>query len=775
MHSASPFYDAPMALDENLSGTYGLQPRLAMARLRRHVFNAKKHTLGPMPVERFIEEFLPPNSGDSSGRLSSRNAFRTVPQCVDVPARIYKPLVSALNKKTRHKARCPGFIFMNTAERSTRQSRAGHAKPDICCFTTANATLVRKADRTTRTELGYTELFIKVSPDPTADFFEDPPPTAAQDTSTSCDFLRDIADDTVYAEAEKAFGLSIAFAVEILARQQRAFLFSISMSGSLARLYRWDRAGCIVTQAFDVRERPELLTEFLWRFSALSDAERGFDTTIELASSAEEALFRDSIRKYVSSQLDITGEELNKAVFAHYQPGYVVAVHILEPPESEAVPTHRYLVSRPVVSPLHLTGRCTRGYWAVQVNTGRLAFLKDTWRPPSHTVTEGDTLLRLNDLGVRNVPELAAHGDVFDVRPGLANTTTSPVYQSTKTDVWTDEPWICAIDGEPVEVIALRHYRLVTYTVGYSLKSLRGTDELLRATYDAFIAMRDALAKDSRIHRDLSVGNIILVKRPGDATRSGYLIDWETSDRVDEQGKALHVGRAGTWAFMSIRMLDAEQELGKHTFQDDMEALLWVVLYCGLFYLPHNLSADQLTQLHDGLFESSRPVADKLQGGEGKLVNAACRFWTKQVHFGSAAFVEWLNTVMDYHSPPPELQAKYKGMWTAEKLEAYWRDFLQSHNDLERDNRSVHELLTSRYVEDVSTTSLLRSIAFSGKHSLDEYGDQPEPKKARLQEPQPSSPPQLPSSNLRRSARTRRAAPTGEKSSARPRASMRKS
>ena len=228
----------------------------------------------------------------------------------------------------------------------------------------------------------------------------------------------------MYAEAEKAFGLSIAFAVEILARQQRAFLFSISMSGSLARLYRWDRAGCIVTQAFDVRERPELLTEFLWRFSALSDAERGFDTTIELASSTEEALFRDSIRKYVSSQLDITGEELNKAVSAHYQPGYVAVVHILEPPESGAVPTHRYLVSRPVVSPLHLTGRCTRGYWAVQVNTGRLAFLKDTWRPPSHTVTEGDTLLRLNDLGVRNVPELAAHGDVFDVRPGLANTTT---------------------------------------------------------------------------------------------------------------------------------------------------------------------------------------------------------------------------------------------------------------------------------------------------------------------------------------------------------------
>lgn len=57
------------------------------------------------------------------------------------------------------------------------------------------------------------------------------------------------------------------------------------------------------------------------------------------------------------------------------------------------------------------------------------------------------------------------------------------------------------------------------------------------------LAMRDALAKDSRIHRDLSVGNIILVKEAGSAVRRGYLIDWEASDQVDESGEAKHAGR----------------------------------------------------------------------------------------------------------------------------------------------------------------------------------------------------------------------------------------
>ena len=48
--------------------------------------------------------------------------------------------------------------------------------------------------------------------------------------------------------------------------------------------------------------------------------------------------------------------------------------------------------------------------------------------------------------------------------------------------------------------------------------------------------MRDASDKVSRIHRDISVGNIILVQEVDGSPRKGYLIDWETSDKVDENG-----------------------------------------------------------------------------------------------------------------------------------------------------------------------------------------------------------------------------------------------
>ena len=183
---------------------------------------------------------------------------------------------------------------------------------------------------------------------------------------------------------------------------------------------------------------------------------------------------------------------------------------------------------------------------------------------------------------------------------------------------------------------------------------------------------------------------------------------------------------------MSIRMLRAGYELRKHTFQDDMEALLWVVLYCGLFYLPHDLSTDDLTTMHTGLFERSSRFKGGHIGGEGKSVNASDRLWTNHVQFGDAAFAEWINTVMDYHRPPPELKAKYKDMWTAERLDAFWKDFLQSHN-LERDNRTVHEISRFDYIEDVSMTSLLRSSPLRDKRPPDDHSSQQESKKARAQ------------------------------------------
>ncbi|OSC97320.1 hypothetical protein PYCCODRAFT_1419696 [Trametes coccinea BRFM310] len=701
-------YNVPMAFDLDLTRTAGLEPLLSFARNRNHVYEAQKYTVGPMPAGFFIDNFLPRTIPDKRALLSPRNAFIGVPSRAESFAQIYEPLTSALNKRTKIKSRCPGFVFMPTFEHSIRPLRLGYAKPHICCLRSENLAHVQQAHPSSRVELGYAELFIQVAADPTDDLLVDPPNGTPMESFADHEFVRNFMKfDGEFTERKfrkleaqqkavvRAHGLHAAFAVEVFARQQRHFLYTISIAGSMARIYRWDRSGCVVTTAFDIRQKPEILAEFLWRFSNLSAPARGHDLTVRMATAAEEALFKRVVRDYLASQVEATGDQLDKAFSAHYQPGHVAAVRVT-PDMSKMAGEATYIVSRPVHSPLALDGRSTRGYWAVNADTGQIGFLKDTWRTVSQQETEGDILHRLNELGVRNVPILAIHGDVPDPR---MSSISGPLFQDTHTNRFIGTPWSSRLNGKTIYVSRRRHYRLVTHTVGQSLRTLRGTEELLHSTYDVFVAMRDVLAKDSRIHRDLSVGNIILVKESDRAIRKGYLIDWDSSDRVDDAGESLHTGRAGTWAFTSIRMLGSAFENGKQIFKDDMESLIYVVFYCAVFYLSHDLDAAQLTRLNKEFFEHRQMAGNTTFGAKGKVANARSRCFTGSVHFSSAAFREWLNAVLDYHSPKKGVVGNGE-MWEAEILDRYWSQFLQTHT-LERDDRTVHHLnMEHRYDPD---------------------------------------------------------------------------
>ncbi|KAI0948897.1 hypothetical protein AcW1_008642 [Taiwanofungus camphoratus] len=120
-----------------------------------------------------------------------------------------------------------------------------------------------------------------------------------------------------------------------------------------------------------------------------------------------------------------------------------------------------------------------------------------------------------------------------------------PVYtysQSTQTDKYAACEWLCKGDirGRQRKIHSTQyiHYRLAVSTVGYALQTFRGTEELLHCTHDAFHAMLEARDKNNRIHRDISPGDVILVKEPSSRIRKGYLIDWELSCYVDEHGQA---------------------------------------------------------------------------------------------------------------------------------------------------------------------------------------------------------------------------------------------
>ncbi|KAI0671022.1 hypothetical protein C8Q78DRAFT_1033476 [Trametes maxima] len=753
-----PVYDTPLAIDTISLKERGMDPDYAQAHNSQHLEGLRRFAVGPMPVRTFIRDFLP--TGPSGvNALPSKDAFCMVPAQASTVAGISAPLVTALNARTKRQARCPGLEFVRTRMPSSQPKFLGYMKPHIACILTRNAAIVQEAEPASRTELAYSELFIQLSVDSAHDFFNDPPSDLPEDQRLSHSFSLPLDDSLAAIKIGRTFGRHVAYAVEILSRQARAFLFSLSIAGSTARLFRWDRSGCIVTESFSLHDEPELLCDFLWRFAHASTADRGHDCAVRVATLEEEKIFRDAIKSQVMTQLDISGEQLEKAIMEHHSPGHAMVVPVTFVDLTEGgTSTRHYTVSRPVVSPLSLCGHGTKGYWAVDHDTGRVVFLKDTWRSLEHSDMEGDTIRRLNRRDVRNVPLLSCFGDVPEVR--ISSTSASggtDVYECTRTAMYTSYPWACGINRGCVATTKRVHHRMVLDTVGYTLPRFRGTDELLHATYDAFIAMQDALTKDSSIHRDISINNIILVKHPGQRNRKGYLIDWGSSCKVDDAGLACEPGRAGAWPFMSWQMQRSENINRKQTFMDDMESLLYVVLYCALLWLPHNLTERTLTSIIRDMFEYSTEVETGVRhGGFGKASNAGDRFYTRDIEFRSAALQEWLNTAMDYHQTSLPWQEASLDKWSdPSHLHTFWAEFLETHT-LESDDWVRNKLDPRLHWE--------RELGISSSTSS------PPPVSTRPSESSRSQPARLTRSSLGKRKTVEREGPSGRATTKRARA-----
>ncbi|GBE84617.1 predicted protein [Sparassis crispa] len=674
-------------------------------RYRQYADSAQGFILGPMPVEEFLE-FLPET--DMSNMPRPVNAFNKVPAEAGTEQQIYNPLIAAINgirtRSRKSQRRCPGFTFKGMATSGAELGDIGSMNAHVCCYSQD----LNDSHFTSAGPLGCADLYIDVQRHPGLDPFTDPGP---EDDRSEHAFFQIPGDHRAHKEAEEAFGRNVACATEACSRQHRTFYFSISLAGSRARFLRWDRCGVIASESFDVRAQPEHLCEFLWRYAHASNSQRGYDVSVELATTGEEELFRDSIKRHVKFQLDPNDEELVAAMDEHYQPGAVVAINVVDEGSPDCV-AHRLLVSRPVVSPVSWTGKGTRGFWAVTADSpkGEVVFLKDTWRHNIEDMKEGNILADLHSTGVPNIPRLVHHGDVWDQLPvssgrddGESALTykrdETTVLQYTQTDLFRHAVWVCTGGENHKLPPPLVHYRLVLGTAGYPLQRIRGTKELLHAAYDAYEAMVAAFHAEPgkrRLHRDISVGNIILSKDPdsGENIRRGYLIDWESSCLVTE-GEACDHSRTGTIQFMSIRLLRSGESIS-HSFQDDMESMLWVVLYSNLLWLGHNLSPNTvvtyLFELFDDTWINQEGI---LKGGDGKLSNQYSQNFTGKVHFSNPAFREWLDAVIKFNSSHvfPHLQDVESAMvWkNPEMFGKFWKDFLSTH-ELSNDDRFSRKL-----------------------------------------------------------------------------------
>ncbi|CAA7269074.1 unnamed protein product [Cyclocybe aegerita] len=591
--------------------------------------DTKGQCVGPISHERFFAEHMSVDE-PVPGNLVAANYFDTMPAGKDKAEKdMYDPLIKLV---ANAKLLDPTCVLVNTSNHADFNSYVdAQWKPDVTCYLkedfckenprdedykpTKTKDSIKERNPDNNTFFDRSQLCIEMKLDDVSPF-NDPP------KELSGEALRKFQFENKTEEGTQARGQIGAALTEICARQHRTRAFFVFMNEKEVRFLLHDRCATLVTRAVNYREESGVLAEFFWRFARMTPAQRGIDETVRLATSDER---------------DIAMEKLERWAPKKHRPVLVMGV---PKPDGEM---HEFAVWGAMAEPKTLHGRSTRAYPAVDLETGDVVFLKETWRADlSGMEKESDILKELNDKGVRYVPKFQYGDDI------------KQPYHTTNNHRYVNASWRA---GPLRDVFRKTHHRFTELFVGNHLDKFTTPKNLLRAVSHALIAHQDAYEICGIFHRDVSGNNVMM-----DDEENGCLNDWDLAKRIqshpsrpkaaaengavdeedqpsdegpeDEEGDAedlpaleehdddddegneeddegvdldefsRHTYRTGTWYFMSSLILRYPEKV--HDLQDDLESFFYVVLFFTLQYLPVNLSQAALVDLMQSVFEECR-------------------------------------------------------------------------------------------------------------------------------------------------------------------------
>ena len=256
--------------------------------------------------------------------------------------------------------------------------------------------------------------------------------------------------------------------------QFRTCVFSVGIFGEVARLFRWDRAGAIVSAPIKYSTPGNReLAEFFYRFDRMNPAQRGWDPTVCDATPEDIAAFAQAIQTVVGggntaplkSLLESVGQlddYPRKKINITYGAGKRAS----------------YIVGRPSVTAKSPTGRATRGFVAMDAETRGLVFLKDSWRPDMAGVkSEGHWYKRLK--GGEYIAAFSHGSDVGRVKRGAKGDKVHP--QRTITQNYLKRY------SNTRGMMGSIHYRTVQSEFYIPLKMFKDSKNLTQIMHDAVL------------------------------------------------------------------------------------------------------------------------------------------------------------------------------------------------------------------------------------------------------------------------------------------------
>ncbi|VDC00022.1 unnamed protein product [Peniophora sp. CBMAI 1063] len=437
---------------------------------------------------------------------------------------------------------------------------------------------------------------------------------------SSQDGWRDVATGTkegVTQVSGRVRGQLICYNLHHFREQPRIFTFQLLLIKHMARIIRWDRAGAVVTTAFDWT-KGTVLSDFLTRFAAATPEQRGLDTTVRIATTDEAEMLLQKcededlptprepywVYTVVDDPTPASARQDPAPAHSNSPSPTTLANALDEEVEPDPAPVHpailesrEFVVGRPISNPRAFTGRTSTGFVAYDIVDNDLAYLKDAWYSDDPDILpEGEIYRRLQpkqgEERCISIPTLVCAGDVR--------------YGDGRLQITLSQLQVPDFLKDNSRIRRHTHTRTVVREVGVPMTAFAKVSDLFQLLRDTIRAHRYATERNI-LHRDISPGNIMINRKYPNAR--ALLVDWDLAlDMLKPQASAERFV-TGTWQFVSIVLLNHDEN-HRHDAEDDLESMIWVLYYCLARYTNLVQGGDASVQdFLNATFDYSRNVA----------------------------------------------------------------------------------------------------------------------------------------------------------------------
>ncbi|KAH7025329.1 hypothetical protein B0J12DRAFT_686493 [Macrophomina phaseolina] len=393
------------------------------------------------------------------------------------------------------------------------------------------------------------------------------------------------------------------YAREVFSAQDtRRFVLGFTLCGSLMRLWEFDRLGVVASKSFDINREGHRFVSVILGYLWMNEEELGFDPTIMedngkryMEIERNERLERIYI-EFMTRQRSIAGrattcwkgyekgkpgDELvikDSWQYEDYPEEGLLLKEAAEPKVGEPANPKVDNVARYYH---HETVRVGNAIDDVRRNVRRGlddAEGRNPLRQPRSTapsavtsaVTSSNSGLGRGRGGSSSRGGSRSRGRSKSRGGGVSQKRASSTVEESMPP---PPPKRSRSDLTPEEDVPRRnrvHRRVIMRGVGKSLYRASSLQAMLTGLVGG-IKGHESLFKAGIIHRDISIGNVLL----NEAEDDGFLIDLDLAIKTDRKDASGAPNRTGTKVFMAIGALYGED----HSFMHDLESFFWLLFW----------------------------------------------------------------------------------------------------------------------------------------------------------------------------------------------------